>query len=668
MKTRLFLAGLAIAAMASCTVESPETAPQQPDTCKVFRATIGEDDTRTTLDVGTSSASVIWNAGDKIKVFGVLSNGASYQREFSTSTGGAKYTEFACYDWQPNSSVVRYLAFYPSDQFEATAYYEPLGGLLVGITIPPQQQAVKGGVAPELLFSVADQHDAMSSELKFKNILSLVRFRLSGRSASKVSTVKMTLSSEVCGSGLYVVGDSDSQISFAGTMGNVVYHSSPTVVLEGPFEAGEDYFIAIAPCTTSGLTLNFIDDAGNILTRSSSKQIEFRRSAIADLGTIVLDEEFGAPSDKLVKYKEASAGAKPVLLAISGDGFTAGQQDLFLSLAKSAVDKLFATEPYKTYKDYFTVYLLPVVSNESGASVTDGAGNITTPVDTYFKTRWGSDSYGDMTADNGKVRSYISANLPEMVMGTHEIDEVSAAVIINDARYGGICHMSSLGSCVALVPYTDNGGRIQWSMPGTRAASESDISAGVRATTKAEQDAVGYTVGDWRNTFLHEFGGHGIGRLTDEYWGTTYSTGTVISSHSWTVPVGLNVSAVYDDVPWKADLLDNMDRLSTIDSRYPDRIGRFQGGGGYILNRWRSEDISCMIDNRPYYSAWQRILIVKRIKDLAGEAFSLDDFLAKDVTRDPVRESSSSSGSRLGTHIGPVRLAPPLAPPVLYED
>ncbi|MCR5325300.1 MAG: hypothetical protein K6E37_00940 [Bacteroidales bacterium] len=670
MKTRLFLAGLAIAAMASCTVESPETAPQQPDTCKVFRATIGEDDTRTTLDVGTSSASVIWNAGDKITVLGILSNGGSYREQFSTSTGGANYTEFACYNWRPSSSVVRYLACYPAEQFDATAYYEPLGGFLLGVSIPPQQQAVKGGVAPELLFSIADQHNAMSSELKFKNIMSLVRFRLTGRSASKVNTVKMTLSQDICGSGIYVVGDSesDSYFTFVGTVGNAPYPDSPTVELKGPFEAGEDYFIAIAPCTTSGLTLNFIDDAGNILTRSSSKQIEFRRSAIADLGTIVLDEEFGAPSDKLVKYMEASAGAKPVLLAVSGDGFTAGQQDLFLSLAKSAVDKLFATEPYKTYKDYFTVYLLPVVSNESGASVTDGAGNITTPVDTYFKTRWGSDSYGDMAADNDLVYSYVTATLPELVLGTHDINEVSTALIINDARYGGICHMSSLGACVALVPYSYNGGGIQWPIPGTRAASDSDVSAGVRATTQAEQEAVGCTIGDWRNTFIHEFGGHGIGRLTDEYWDNTYSTSTVISSHSWPVPMGLNVSAVYDDVPWKADLLDNMDRLSTLDSRYPDRIGRFQGGGGYILYRWRSEEISCMIDNRPYYSAWQRILIVKRIKDLAGETFSLDDFLAKDVTRDPVRESSSSSGSRLGTHIGPVRLAPPLAPPVLYED
>ena len=47
--------------------------------------------------------------------------------------------------------------------------------------------------------------------------------------------------------------------------------------------------------------------------------------------------------------------------------------------------------------------------------------------------------------------------------------------------------------------------------------------------------------------------------------------------------------------------------------------------------------ISCMIDNRPYYSTWQRILIVRRIMTKTGETFDMDDFIAKDVTVDPIR-------------------------------
>jgi hypothetical protein len=160
------------------------------------------------------------------------------------------------------------------------------------------------------------------------------------------------------------------------------------------------------------------------------------------------------------------------------------------------------------------------------------------------------------------------------------------------------------------------------------------------------------------------------GSLADEYWnGTSYSTSTTIKSHDWTVPAGLNVSGSYDNVPWQEDLLDNMAMLSSIDSRYPDRIGRFQGGDTYPLNRWRSEKISCMIDNRQYFSAWQRDLIVRRIFSLAGETFSFSDFIASDVTVDPVREGTSGA-PRLGRipEAGAYHICPPLPPPVPHED
>ncbi len=48
--------------------------------------------------------------------------------------------------------------------------------------------------------------------------------------------------------------------------------------------------------------------------------------------------------------------------------------------------------------------------------------------------------------------------------------------------------------------------------------------------------------------------------------------------------------------------------LVSTNSKY-DRIGVFHGGGVSLFNRWRSEEVSCMIDNRPYFSAWQRALI-----------------------------------------------------------
>ena len=112
-------------------------------------------------------------------------------------------------------------------------------------------------------------------------------------------------------------------------------------------------------------------------------------------------------------------------------------------------------------------------------------------------------------------------------------------------------------------------------------------------------------------------------------------------------------------------MLDHKTELVSRDPNY-DRIGTFQGGDTYMFGRWRSEKISCMIDNRFYFSTWQRILIVQRIMSLSGRAFNLNDFWVKDVTTDPVRDTRSSLA--YGSYPLPVREVPLLPPPVLHED
>ena len=77
-----------------------------------------------------------------------------------------------------------------------------------------------------------------------------------------------------------------------------------------------------------------------------------------------------------------------------------------------------------------------------------------------------------------------------------------------------------------------------------------------------------------------------------------------------------------------------------------------------------------MIDNRQYFSCWQRMLIVKRIMSLAGETFNLDDFYANDVAVDPVRDGKKNAAPAWGRipEKPQVIMCPPLPPPVLKED
>ena len=129
--------------------------------------------------------------------------------------------------------------------------------------------------------------------------------------------------------------------------------------------------------------------------------------------------------------------------------------------------------------------------------------------------------------------------------------------------------------------------------------------------------------------------------------------------------MGLNLAADPLAAPWKADLLDYpLETLVQSDPNY-GRIGVFQGGGNKMFGRWRSEKISCMIDNRFYFSTWQRMLIVQRIMKLSGSTFNVASFWDHDVTTDPVRDTDASYV--MGDITLPVRIMPPLPEPVLHE-
>lgn len=682
-KLTCFLAALVLAA---CTgaIEIPAPAGQEPDSAvsaAPFRCapspdpslqeltpvpaipepsslTAGFGETRTYLESSGDVVKVRWSSGDGFD--GIWTNSAvtqfSYTR-FATSGSGASV------DFSSGSSFSsgNMYYFYPEvgksgSSIRVGSWYSRLAAEL---KVPVEQTAIAGNVenGVNLAYAFAPSSQA---NITFHNFTSLLRFRITGAAVSSVVSVKLQGSNQLAGDVIILPDSVPAEIPGL-SFSNAV--SSTALTLSGTFLEGQEYYMALIP-STQNIRMVFSDADGNSTTKVSGKDIEFAQGRIVDIGTINLGDslEDGKPKDPVL-YMSASSGYTPVTLAVIPEGFRESEMSTYENLAHSAIDYIMATEPYKSYREYFNVWILYANSKESGASVTDGKGNVTNLRNTYFGARWGSNSYGDMSADSDLVYSFVEENCPDIVNGMHSIDEVPVMMIINDNRYGGVCHTTSVGRAYAMVPYTDNGGGLAWGFADIIAVSDSDPSAGTRNVTKAEKDELRTNTGNWRNTALHEFGGHCFARLSDEYWySSSYPAVSSLDVHSWKVPFGLNISASYSNPPWKADLLDNMDSLLALDSNY-SRIGVFQGGDGSVLNRWRSEMISCMIDNRQYFSAWQRVLIVKRIMTLAGAQFSLYDFIGKDVTADPLRDAVSSplagdAGSRT------YRPVPPLPPPV----
>ena len=665
MNRKTLLIGIALLA-AACAKEAPSPTPE-PSALPVYTLVAGFSDedpgTRSRLDFSESQARVLWTAGDSFRMVKMKESGYT-AATYTTQDDGV---EQAVFTTDKTLTGDEFTSGYPADVYRVGRRGE-MGCYLI-TPVPSEQQAVPGGIA-EGLNRAAAWSTSQTADLRFHNMLSLIRFRMDGACVSSLETVTFDAGTTVAGDASVYFVDGEPVIDFSKSWSNATVPRSTTVTLTGPFTAGQDYCIALVPAALpAGFNMFFRDGEGNTIVKHSAKALTLNRSRITDFGTIHLGDSWEIENPEVIEYVQQKKGSRKNIIALLADGFVEEDLDLFEVLAKSATDYLFSVEPYKSYKDYFTVYLCRVASNESGGGITDGNKNIITPVDNYFGSRWGTDSYSDMTADAGTIQSYLRTHIPEILSGEQGYTDVVTALLINDERYGGICHNYGSGWAFAQIPYQHRGGAMSWSFPKYQAVNERDNSQGYRETTDAERDELGRNTGDWRNTFLHEFGGHAYGRLGDEYWKTSYVQPGEISSHSWTVPYRLNLTGLYGEFPWQ-DLLDHRDEWV---ARNPDyaRIGVFHGGQVSLYYRWRSEKTSCMIDNRAYFSTWQRILIVRRILEKAGETFDMDAFLEKDVTVDPVRPSPSASPAeraRARARALMVPEMPMLPPPVFHED
>ena len=664
MRRKVLLIGLALLA-AACAKEAPVPAPEAP-TVHTLRAGFAAADpqTRSRLDFAETEASVLWTAGDQFKMIRMSDTGYS-SATYTTQNDGVTSAVFTT---DKSLSGNEFTSGYPASVYRVGRRGE-MGCYLI-TPVPSQQTAVPGGVE-EGLNRAAAFSTSQKADLQFYNMLSIIRFRVDGDCVSTLASVTFDAGTTVAGDASVYFVDGEPFIDFSKNWSNPTVARSTTITLNGPFTAGQDYCIALVPVAMkTGFNMIFQDEEGRTIFKHSSKSLTLNRSRITDFGTIHLGDSWEAESPDVIEYVHQTKGSRKNVVALLADGFTEGELDRFELLAKSAVEYLFSVEPYKSYKDYFTVYLCRVPSNESGAGVTDGDGHIVTPVDNYFGSRWGESSYSDMTANSSVVQNYLRTHIPEIISGDQRYQDVTTALIINDDRYGGICHVYGSGWSYAQIPYQRGGRSMSWSFPKYQAVNIRDNSEGYRETTDEERDELGRHVGDWRNTFIHEFGGHGFGRLADEYWNTTYKQPGAIAGHSYTVPYSLNVTGIYGEYPWQADLLDNLDEWI---ARNPDyaRIGIYHGGNVSLYYRWRSEKTSCMIDNRPYFSTWQRILIVRRILERAGETFDMDDFIAKDVTLDPIRPAANASPADRAKAWSQALMAPEmpmLPPPVFHED
>jgi hypothetical protein len=140
----------------------------------------------------------------------------------------------------------------------------------------------------------------------------------------------------------------------------------------------------------------------------------------------------------------------------------------YLADIQEAYSYYFDVEPYKTYKDYFNVYAVFGESEESGM------GTVNTIRDAKFDSQYSLDGISPDFATCCEYAQKADNNL---------IPAQTLVVLVeNTTDYGGICYMWGDGTAIACCPKS--------------------------------RDAYPY---DFRGIVQHEAGGHGFGKLADEY-------------------------------------------------------------------------------------------------------------------------------------------------------
>ncbi len=371
---------------------------------------------------------------------------------------------------------------------------------------------------------------------------------------------------------------------------------SKTFVLRAP--TGEDWsveskpdWVTVEPMSGTGkmdvtVTMNTLAmGRGN-----RSGEIKFLLDGEEYRSTMTVEQyDYQYGDGDVITLQEAGTG-NGVNIVIMGDCFDAKDisEGKYLQAMQDAYSYFFDIEPYLTYRDYFNVYGVFGMSPDSGVGT----------VNTIREARFGS----QYTLNEGVLPDFETTFATVCLAPIN--DDVSRTLVImieNSSDYSGLCYMWGDGSAVAVVPMST--------------------------------DPAPY---DFRGLVHHEAGGHGFGKLADEYiYFNSFASAcfkhgeqdgkpdTEFIKSMKQLGFYVNVDVVGDthSVTWSHLIYD---------PQYSNIVDVYEGAYYHTRGVFRSEPTSCMNNNIPYYNAISREAMVKRIMKYAGEEYSFEDFKVND--------------------------------------
>lgn len=265
MKTsKIFIMALACMAALSCAKEIDNPSAPAPST-NVFTAEKAEFEVAAKSTLQGKKA--IWEADDEIAVY---ADGADAVK-FTTETEGAS-VQFKSETEVTGSS---FLFAYPYNAAKGVQD----GKLL--LTIPSEQTARTGSFDPHAALSAASATD-LTKAVKFKNVLSLLKFRVPADLDGQIVSITVESKGEeaIAGDILLNVAEKTNELSDNGVK---------TVRLSGAAMAQGFYYVAVRPCVVaSGIKVTALFSDETVYTRESGK-CEFLVNTIYDMGDVAAE-------------------------------------------------------------------------------------------------------------------------------------------------------------------------------------------------------------------------------------------------------------------------------------------------------------------------------------------------------------------------------------------
>lgn len=495
---------------------------------------------------------------------------------------------FVCTSTTPSTSTIKgtltkkvksRLMVYP-----ATGVTEWKDSMTALISLPSRQSATVSSFGTKANLSVAllNENDV---KVGFRNVLASIRFTTSLSSPVFDEIRLEALDGEpLCGD--FVIG-ANATLTPCG-------NNSSVLSLDGPFnEVGNYYLMLPSGDYSKGLRVSFLFDGVPLYSRTITPTT-FSRSVFRPYGEITIDTSYISSDYSLNKTLTCVHQAtvnNPLTLVVMGDGFSDRQirSGLFYAYAKDFLASIFSEKILHDNLHCFDIYILNTVSKGEGYEGDPTALGLSVS------------SSGIAGTSLDKIKnSYLTPLFP-----SRDIREICVAVLLNSSQYQGLC--------VSREPLSGDYGR------------GLSVSYVTLDNSPQRRDIM----------FRHEYIGHAIAKLADEY---AYNTSTIPSSEKTRMKryqnqgwySNIDFTSSTSSVRWASFLTQSEYSLSG--------FGIFEGGERYGKGVYRPTQTSIMRTLSPQsaeFNAVHRYAVFRRLVNtchLSGFRDSFSSFVEFDRT------------------------------------